>query len=75
MDFLGGSVLKNLPANARDMCLIPGLARVHMPWNNQAHRPRLLKLERPGAHAVQEEKPLQRETRAPQRRAALALHN
>ena len=70
-----GTVDKTPPVNAGNTGSIPGLGRVHMPWNNQAHRPRLLKLECPGALAVQEEKPLQRETRAPQWRAALALHN
>ena len=30
-DFLGGSVVKNPPANAGDMGLIPGLGRSHMP--------------------------------------------
>ena len=30
-DFPGGPVVKNLPASARDMSLIPGLGRSHMP--------------------------------------------
>ena len=30
--FPGGSVKKNLPANAGDMGLIPGLGRFHMSW-------------------------------------------
>ena len=30
-DFPGGAVVKNLPANAGDMGLIPGLGRFHMP--------------------------------------------
>ncbi|KAB0358423.1 hypothetical protein FD754_002579 [Muntiacus muntjak] len=29
-----GSVVRNLPANARDMGSIPGLGRFHMPWGN-----------------------------------------
>ena len=33
-DFLGGPVGKNLPANAEDMGLIPGLRRFYMPWGN-----------------------------------------
>ena len=33
-DFLGGPVVKNSPANAVDMSLIPGLERFHMPWGN-----------------------------------------
>ena len=33
-DFPGGAVVKNLPANAGDMALIPGPGRSHMPWSN-----------------------------------------
>lgn len=33
-DFPGGPVVKNPPANARDMSLIPGLRRSHMPRGN-----------------------------------------
>ena len=33
-DFPGGTVVKNLPANAGDMGLIPGPGRSHMPWSN-----------------------------------------
>ena len=33
-DFLGGPVVKNLPANAGDTGLIPGLGRSHKPWSN-----------------------------------------
>ena len=33
-DFPGGAVLKNLPANAGDTGLIPGLGRSHMPQSN-----------------------------------------
>ena len=32
--FPGGSVVQNLPANAGDMSLIPGLGRSHMPQSN-----------------------------------------
>ena len=32
--FPGGSVVKNLPASAADMNLIPGLGRSHMLWDN-----------------------------------------
>ena len=32
--FLGGSVVKNPPANAGDRSLIPGLGRSHMSWDN-----------------------------------------
>ena len=31
LGFPGGSVIKNLPANAGDTGLIPGLKRSHMP--------------------------------------------
>ena len=42
-DFPSGPVAKNLPCNAGDMGLIPGLGRSHMPWGNEAHVPQLLK--------------------------------
>ena len=32
--FLGGSVVKNLPASAEDLSLIPDPGRFHMPWSN-----------------------------------------
>ena len=32
--FPGGSVVQNLPANAGDVSLIPGLGRPHMPQSN-----------------------------------------
>jgi len=32
--FPGGSVVKNLPANAGDTSSTPGLGRSHMPWGN-----------------------------------------
>ena len=34
--FPGGSVVKNLPANARDTGSIPGPGRSYMSWSNQA---------------------------------------
>ena len=34
MDFPGGTVDKNLPANTRDMGSIPGPGRFHMPQSN-----------------------------------------
>ena len=43
-DFLGGTVDKNLPANAGDTGLIPGPRRFHMPWSNYTHVPQLLSL-------------------------------
>ena len=33
-DFLGGAVIKNLPANARDTGSSPGPGRSHMPRSN-----------------------------------------
>ena len=33
-DFPGGAAVENPPANAGDMCLIPGPGRSHMPWSN-----------------------------------------
>ena len=30
----GGPLVKNPPANAEDMCLIPGLGGSHMPWDS-----------------------------------------
>ena len=34
--FSGGSVPKNLPANAGNTSSIPGPGRSHMPWSNYA---------------------------------------
>ena len=39
--FPGGTVVKNLPANAGDMGSSPGPARPHMPWSNYAREPQL----------------------------------
>ena len=44
MVFLSGSVVKNLPASAGDMGMIPDLGRPHMPWSNKACAPQLLGL-------------------------------
>ena len=33
-EFPGGAVVKNLPADAGDMGLIPVLGGSHMPWSN-----------------------------------------
>ena len=41
--FPGGSVVKSLPCNAGDTCLIPGLGRSHVLRSNWAHTPQLLK--------------------------------
>ena len=58
----GGPVVKNLPVNARDMGLIPGPGRFHMPWG-WAH-----------VSGAQQEKPPW-EVCALQQREALAPHN
>ena len=42
--FLGGSVVRNPPANARDTGLIPDPARSHMLPSNRACAPQLLSL-------------------------------
>ena len=34
LEFLGGTVDKNLPANAGDMSLIPAPGRFHVLWSN-----------------------------------------
>ena len=34
LGFPGGTVVKNLPANAGDMGSSPGLGRSHVPWSN-----------------------------------------
>ena len=36
LDFPGGAVAKNLPANAGDMASVPGPGGSHMPWSNYA---------------------------------------
>ena len=55
--FLGGSVVKNLPANVGDMDSIPGPRRSHMPWTTRpaGHSYRRLVSR---AHALKQEKPL-----------------
>ena len=42
VDFSGGPGVQNLPANAGDTGLSPGLGRFHMPRGIEAHEPRLL---------------------------------
>ena len=42
--FPGGTMVKNLPANAGDTGSSPGPGRSHMPWSNKAHAPQLLSL-------------------------------
>ena len=52
LDFPGGAVVKNLPANAGDTGLSPGPGRSHMPRSNKARAPQLLSL-RSRAHEPQ----------------------
>ena len=42
--FPGGTVVENLPANAGDTGLSPGLGRSHMPRSDWAREPQLLSL-------------------------------
>ena len=42
VDSLGGPLVKNLPANAEDTGLVPGLGRSHMPLGIKACAPQLL---------------------------------
>ena len=71
LDFPGGAVDKNLPDNAGDAGLIPGLVRSLMLQGNEARGAQLLSLRsrawdprdcspRAGACAPPQEKPLQR---------------
>ena len=39
LGFPGGAVVENLPANAGDTGLSPGLGRSHMPRSNWAREP------------------------------------
>ena len=71
-DFPGGTVDKNLPANAGDMGSVPGPGRFHILQSNKAHGPQLpspwaaaTESHMPRAHALQE-KPPQWEACAPQ---------
>ena len=62
--FPGGSVLKNLPANAGDLGLIHDPGIPYMLQGNQAHVLQLRKPTHPTAHAPQQKKPLQWEAHA-----------
>ena len=66
MDFPGGAVVKNPPANAGDTGSSPGPGRSHMPRSNTACTPQLLSPRAttteacvPRVHASQQEKPPQ----------------
>ena len=72
----GGSVVKDLPANAGDKGCIPDSGRSHMLWDNKAREPQpwslcsgarelqLLEPVHPRARALHQEKPLQRQAQA-----------
>ena len=72
-DILGGLVVKNLPVNAGDTGSVSAPGKSHMPRRNWARAPQLLSLcsracelqllkpTGPRAHALQREKPSQRE--------------
>ena len=76
--FPGGSVVKNLPANARDLDSIPDPGGCYTSQSSWAHAPQLLSLcsrawepqntaaRTPTARALQREEPPQWEARAPQ---------
>ena len=49
LDFPGGTLTKNPPGNARDIGLIPGCGRFHMPQSNQAPLLKILKPANPRA--------------------------
>ena len=78
-------LVRDLPANAGDMGLIPDLGGSHLPHNDQAHVPQLLSLDSrawelqlpkptyPRAWAPQEQKPLQRKACAPKLECAPTL--
>ena len=73
LNFPDGPVVKNPLANAGDTGSIPGPGRPHMLWSNRARVLLLSLCSR--ACAPQEEKPLQWEAGAPQRRLAPAHRN
>ena len=58
MDFLGSPMVRNLPANAGDVGLIPDPGKSHMLWGSWAHMPQLRNLSS-RACALQKEKLLQ----------------
>ena len=63
---LGGLAVENLPTNARDMDLIPGLGRFHMCWGQLSPQMATTEPTHACAHAPQQEKSLQPEAHPPQ---------
>ena len=81
-DFPGGTVDKNLPANAGDMGSVPGPERFHTLQNNRPWQPQVLSLHpattearAPRAHALQQEKTQQWEAPAQQPESTPTRHN
>ena len=79
LDFPGGTVVKNLPANAGDMGSSPGPGRSYMLWSNSARVPQVLSLHTttteahvPRAHAPRQEATAMRSPRSPQLEKARA---
>ena len=67
LDFSGGVVDKNPPANAGDTGLIPGPRGSHTPCSNQARVPQLLSLRSRGPGVVTEEATTMRSPRTAKR--------
>ena len=42
LDFPGGPMVRNPPANAEDMGSVPSLGKSHMPWGSWAYRAHVL---------------------------------
>ena len=57
LDFPGGPVVRNLPANAGDRGSIPSAGRFHMLQGNKARVLPTMEPERPRAHESQPLKP------------------
>ena len=71
MDFPGGPVVKNLPANARDVGSIPILGGFHKLGSTLAHMPQLPRPMHPRAHVPKQEEPLHWDAWAPQLESSL----
>ena len=74
LDFPGGTVDKNPPADAGDVGLVPGPRRSHLLWNNLAHVPHCW-ARKPRACAPQQERLPKWEARAPQQGVVPTCHN
>ena len=65
IDFPGGPVLKNMPANAGDTGSVFGPGRFHLPWRQLNLCASATESSHPRSCAPQQEKPSQWETQAP----------